>query len=265
MQLFILYETASGYALFEKEEFDEVGGQLKAIQKAIESVDRFAKQIKLAAYQPFTTAEEALENIRAIAENRVSKTLKDFLLTNLPAVKSAKKQKFQLGISDVKLGSEITSETGMTASYNETIVELIRGCRLHFHKILKKLKDDEIKRAQLGLAHSYSRAKCAQDVNRQDKPIIQTIALIEQLDKNINTFSMRLKEWFSWHFPELAKIITDNHIYIKLVHLIENRDGANEDKLEDIEALTLDEDKAKEIVEAAKVSMGTELSDTDEA
>lgn len=76
---------------------------------------------------------------------------------------------------------------------------------------------------------------------------------------------MRLKEWFSWHFPELARIITDNHIYTKIVHLIENRDGANEEKMEEIEALTLDEDKAREVLEAAKISMGTELSDTDEA
>ena len=136
---------------------------------------------------------------------------------------------------------------------------------MHFNKILKKLKDDEVKQAQLGLAHSYSRAKCAQDVNRQDKPIIQTIALIEQLDKNINTFCMRLKEWFSWHFPELAKIITDNTIYTKVVHMIRNRDGCTEDKLADIEALTLDEDKAREIVEAAKISMGTEFSEVDEA
>jgi nucleolar protein 56 len=50
MQLFILYETASGYALFEKEDFDEVGGQLKSIQKAVQDVERFAKQVKLAAY-----------------------------------------------------------------------------------------------------------------------------------------------------------------------------------------------------------------------
>ena len=33
------------------------------------------------------------------------------------------------------------------------------------------------------------------------------------MDKNINTFVMRLKEWFSWHFPELARIITDNNIF----------------------------------------------------
>ena len=65
-------------------------------------------------------------------------------------------------------------------------------------------------RAQLGLGHSFSRVKCAQDVNRQDKPIMQCIALIEQLDKDANTFAMRLKEWFAWHFPEMTKIVTDN-------------------------------------------------------
>ena len=63
--------------------------------------------------------------------------------------------------------------------------------------------------------------KCMYDVNREDKPIIQSIALIDQLDKNINSFIMRIKEWYSWHFPELSKIISDNVIYVKLVSLIE--------------------------------------------
>ena len=60
-QLFILYESASGYCLFEKEEFDEAGGQLSKIQNAIHDLERFSKMVKLSAYQPFTTAEEALE------------------------------------------------------------------------------------------------------------------------------------------------------------------------------------------------------------
>lgn len=106
MQLFILFEGASGYALFEKEDFDELGGQLKAIQKSIASLERFSKMVKLAAFQPFQTAEEALENIQCIAANKVSKTLKNFLITNLPATKSAKKQKFLLGIAEPKMGQE---------------------------------------------------------------------------------------------------------------------------------------------------------------
>ena len=129
-----------------------------------------------------------------------------------------------------------------------------------------------MKRAQLGLGHSFSRTKCATDVNRQDKPIMQTIALIEQLDKNINTFCMRLKEWFSWHFPELARIVNDNLIFTKIVNKIGRREkilealeneetaDAMKERLSDI---VLDEDKAKQIMDAARISMGQEISESD--
>lgn len=75
----------------------------------------------------------------------------------------------------------------------------------------------------MGLAHLFSRNKIALDVNRQDKPIIQSISLLELLDKDINTFAMRVKEWYSWHFPELAKIVSDNQFYVRLVSLIGDR------------------------------------------
>jgi nucleolar protein 56 len=55
------------------------------------------------------------------------------------------------------------------------------------------------------------------------------------MDKDINTFCMRLKEWFSWHFPELARIVTDNHIYTRLVSLIETRENATDDFKDKIE------------------------------
>jgi len=60
--------------------------------------------VKLAAYQPFSTAEEALENIMAVKENKVPNTLKQFLTTHLPATKSSKKQNFMLGVADPHMG-----------------------------------------------------------------------------------------------------------------------------------------------------------------
>ena len=53
MQLFILYESAQGYCLFKKEEYDETGGGLTKVQKAVNDVERFSKQVKMAAFQPF--------------------------------------------------------------------------------------------------------------------------------------------------------------------------------------------------------------------
>lgn len=102
MQLFILFESASGYAIFEKEEYDEMGGDLSKVQSSITQMDRFSKIIKLRAYWPFPTGEIALSNISAIAKQDCPAELATFLETHLPAVKS--KQKFALGIIDAKFG-----------------------------------------------------------------------------------------------------------------------------------------------------------------
>lgn len=76
------------------------------------------------------------------------------------------------------------------------------------------------------------------------------------MDKNINTFCMRLKEWYSWHFPELTRIVNDNNIFAKLVHLLEKRDNITDEMKEQITDIVLDDEKAQQIIDAAKISMG---------
>lgn len=51
---------------------------------------------------------------------------------------------------------------------------------------------------------------------------------------------MRIKEWYSWHFPELAKIVTDSEIYVNLVILIKSKDNLNDEWLEAVEEVTMD-------------------------
>ena len=74
---------------------------------------------------------------------------------------------------------------------------------------------------------------------------------------------MRLKEWFSWHFPELTKIVNDNAIFTKLVHLVEKRENINDEMKERITDVVLDDEKAQQIIDASKISMGQEMSETD--
>ena len=64
------------------------------------------------------------------------------------------------------------------------------------------------------------------------------------MDKNINTFCMRLKEWFSWHFPELTRIVNDNIIFSKLVYMIEKRENINDEMKEQINDIVIDDEKA---------------------
>jgi nucleolar protein 56 len=75
---------------------------------------------------------------------------------------------------------------------------------------------------------------------------------------------MRLKEWFAWHFPEMTKIVNDNTIYAKLVHVINaSRENVTDAMREQIQAVTLDEEKADQIIEAAKISMGMDMNEGD--
>lgn len=109
------------------------------------------------------------------------------------------------------------------------------------------------------MAHTFSRNKISLDVNRQDKPIIQSISLLELLDKDINTFAMRVKEWYSWHFPELSKVVSDNQIYVRLVNLIGDRATSTAD-VEQIEEIVGDGEISERVFEVSKNSMGQEIS-----
>jgi len=48
----------------------------------------------------------------------------------------------------------------------------------------------------LGLAHGLSRYKLKFSADKVDTMIIQAIALLDDLDKEINNYVMRLKEWY---------------------------------------------------------------------
>eukprot|EP00511_Aplanochytrium_stocchinoi_P003545 CAMPEP_0204833096 /NCGR_PEP_ID=MMETSP1346-20131115/15647_1 /ASSEMBLY_ACC=CAM_ASM_000771 /TAXON_ID=215587 /ORGANISM="Aplanochytrium stocchinoi, Strain GSBS06" /LENGTH=518 /DNA_ID=CAMNT_0051965357 /DNA_START=163 /DNA_END=1719 /DNA_ORIENTATION=- len=260
---FLLFESASGYAIFEVTEAEEIGSLLSEVQSSVTEMKRFSKFVKLKAFQPFVSAENALENIMKVSENLVHEDLQTFLEGNLPKVKKAKKQKMYLGVMAPNLGVAIQEEVGFPCKSNELVLELLRGIRFHFEKFVSKLDNGASGKAQLGLGHSYSRAKVKFNVNRQDNMIIQSICLLDQLDKDVNTCAMRVKEWYSWHFPELAKIVSDSFIFARLVKTIGARSTLTNESLEKLTEITMDEPMAQQILDAAKSSMGFEVSEID--
>lgn len=85
------------------------------------------------------------------------------------------------------------------------------------------------------------------------------------MEKNLNTFCMRLKESYGWHFPELSKLIADNEIYTKLVRFIGNKDTILNKSIEELQSIVSDDEQlAFAIIERSKSSMGNELSEVDE-
>lgn len=111
----------------------------------------------------------------------------------------------------------------------------------------------------LGLSHSLARHKLKFSPDKIDTMIVQAIGLLDDLDKELNTYAMRVKEWYGWHFPELAKILNDNIAYARLVLKMGMRSNWETVDLSEI----LPEEIETAVKLAADRSMGTEISPED--
>merc|ERR1719206_591583 len=89
--------------------------------------------------------------------------------------------------------------------------------------------------------------------------IVQAVSLLDDLDKELNNYIMRCREWYGWHFPEMGKIVTDNLAYVRTVQKMGMRVNAAKTDLSDI----LPEEVELAVKEAAEISMGTEISEED--
>ncbi|GAA5971916.1 hypothetical protein JCM21900_001319 [Sporobolomyces salmonicolor] len=255
----LLFETATGLALFTSEFAEEIGKSVKTVQDSIDDVSKFGKLVKLVSFVPFQDAAHALEVANDVSEGVVHEFLHGLLELNL-----AKKPGVVLGVEERGLASSIKATLGFDCDASDRSLELLRGIRLHQEKLLGGLELGDTKRSQLGLGHAYSRAKVKFNVNRSDNMIIQAIALLDQLDKDVNTFAMRVREWYGWHFPELVRIVPDNYTYAKVIHLLGDKSQLTEEILEPLAELLGDNDVlARNILDASRASMGTDISEVD--
>jgi nucleolar protein 56 len=273
--LYTLLECAAGYALFEVVAFEEIGSLLEGSMDTVTDIKRFGRAIKLKAFLPFESAQMALENANAISEHAMTEALHDFLEMNLPS----KSKKYSLGVIDPGLATAISEGLGgVSCRSDDTVREVLRGCRTHLNTFVKGLEGGAAEKAQLGLGHSYSRSKVKFNPARSDNMIIQSIALLDQMDKDLNTFAMRVREWYSWHFPELKDVVKDNIMFARAAAYIQDKsticpakkgddddddDDAKEDKLPGLIEIIGDEETAKAVQSAARTSMGMDCSAVD--
>jgi len=68
MATHILFESASGYAVFEVKLREEIAAMTEAVQKSIQDLGKFKKMVSLVSFSPFKSAAHALENANDISE-----------------------------------------------------------------------------------------------------------------------------------------------------------------------------------------------------
>merc|ERR1712057_59092 len=162
-------------------------------------------------------------------------------------------------VSDAKVGGLIKEKLGISVECSTQMNEGLRGVRMQMSSLVPEISEAAMRQMTVGLSHSLSRHKLKFSPDKVDTMVIQAIGLLDDLDKEINTYSMRIKEWYGWHFPEMQKIVVDNTMYAKTVVELGMIKNAKDADLSDI----LPEEMEAELKAAAMLSMGTEISDED--
>lgn len=126
--------------------------------------------------------------------------------------------------------------------------------------LLEGLSEKEMNNMSLGLAHSVSRYRLKFTTDKVDTMIVQAVSLLTDIDKELNNYAMRLKEWYSWHFPELEKIVSDNETFAKVVLALGMRSNINKVDLSEV----VPDEIAEDIKKAVEISFGTEILEEDE-
>jgi nucleolar protein 56 len=106
----------------------------------------------------------------------------------------------------------------------------------------------------------YVRRKLRREAQKRDLLAVQAIRAIDDIDRTINLYVARLREWYSVHFPELDELVRDHQEYARLVYDLRHRSNFT---VENLRRLGLPEDKASKIADAASKSIGADLSDFD--
>lgn len=169
-------------------------------------------------------------------------------------------KKLSLAVAEKQLSNSILKLPNLnikTISDSSTN-DLFRALRQELTSLIPGMVPENFKEMSLGLSHSLSRHRLKFSPDKVDVMIVHAIALLDDLDKELNTYAMRVREWYGWHFPELAKILTGNLLYAKVILTLGMRSNAT-----DADLSFLEEPVEAAVKAAADISMGTEITEED--
>jgi len=254
--MLVLFETPAGYALFKVLDEAKLASPDDLVNHFSDSQSA-SKIVKLKAFSQFKDTVEAVAAASSMVEGTMGKQLKKFLTKQV--VKKELKDK--LVVADKALGGIIKEKLNIKCVHESKTNELLRCMRSQLESLLGEgVSEGDMKSMRLGLSHSLSRYKLKFSPDKVDTMIVQAIGLLDELDKEINTYAMRVREWYGWHFPEMAKIVTDTIVYSKVVLKVGLRTNFRAVDMSDV---IEDEAVIQSVKETAEISMGTELAEMD--
>lgn len=254
--MLLLTETAAGYGLFQVKNKKLLKADKEEVYTAFKDAESAATSVDMLGFCKFKDTKMAMEESTALIESKMGKQLKKFLKKNVVDAGLTS----ELAVIDKALGMSIKEKLGISIEVGEQVRELQRALRMNVSTLIEDISQKDVDQMSLSLAHSMARFKLKFSPDKVDTMIIQAIGLMDDLDKELNNYAMRLKEWYGWHFPELAKILNEGLVYAKCVKAMGFRSNA---KNVDFSKFGVPEEVEAEVKKAAETSYGTDITEED--
>lgn len=103
--MLVLFETSLGFCIFKVKDAGKLDGE--GLYKSFESSEEASNLLKLQSIHRFASTAEAVEDMTAVQEGKLSKALKKFLVEEVQGKAKGKEQ--TLMVSDPKLGELVSS------------------------------------------------------------------------------------------------------------------------------------------------------------
>ncbi|TMI27539.1 C/D box methylation guide ribonucleoprotein complex aNOP56 subunit [Candidatus Bathyarchaeota archaeon] len=119
---------------------------------------------------------------------------------------------------------------------------------------------DEYEQFIRDVSLELAKTAIAEATGKRDLYAIQTVRCIEDLDKTLNLLSVRIREWYGLHFPELDRLVEKHDTYMRLVQKLGARSNFSNEALA---KLGIPQDKSFEIADSAQKSTGGDMPGPD--
>jgi nucleolar protein 56 len=95
---------------------------------------------------------------------------------------------------------------------------------------------------------------------KRDLIVAQAIQTLDDLDRTVNLFMSRLREWYGVYFPEMDRLIEKHETYSRLVMKLGYKENYT---FESVSAEGLPKERSELLAKTAQSSMGADVSDSD--
>jgi nucleolar protein 56 len=186
-----------------------------------------------------------IEEIVALVDSLRAKGYTNFVFENKEMVREIREK------VNIEASVELSSEAGNILRENLETIALESG---YFEK------PEQLRARIHNVSIELAKMKVKRTVEKRDMLVAQAVLSVDDLDKSLNLFMNRMREWYGLHYPELDRLLDKHETYARLVVNLGTRENFT---IENLEKEGIPKIKSNSIADVAAASMGADISHED--